>query len=269
VSYYIYLFDIYNLFELEYKLMSMTDIPNMTNMTSIVNTANITDIADMVNKETIRIFPRIAGRSYIIYGQTSGIICKRMEKSDNEFVIYNYISEHYDKFLKKYVPKLYGKNNDMLLLEDLTYNYNNPNVMDVKIGARKRKSHTSGFFSIRGYTNSHDYKFDPDEYLTSESTINHIKNFMEAGGENRDKIKQVLLKWIIKLSELANDLFEINLKFDGVSLIFIYDDDCSKCDVNVVDFSRVKLIDTNDQMTISAVTNLIKILSELTDNSLN
>lgn len=243
----------------------------------------------MAENENIRIFPRIAGRSYIIYGQTSGIICKRMDKNENEFVIYNYINEHYDKFLKKYVPKLYGKNNDMLLLEDLTYNYNNPNIMDVKIGARKRKSHTSGYFSIRGYTNSEDYKFDPDEYLAPEITIEHIKNFItqpihtaqmvhtaheiQVDESNttqieENKIKQVLLKWIMKLSDLANDLFEVKLKFDGVSLIFIYDDDCNKCDVNMVDFSRVELNETNDQSTIAAVTNLIKILSDLV-NSVN
>lgn len=210
-------------------------------------------------------YPRVAGHAKILYG-SKGILYKTMEKSNNEYFIYKLGGSKYSSFFGSHTPKFLGKEKNYLKLEDVTSDYIQPHVMDIKVGSRKQaKDHKYRFFSIKGYTDKEYISAEINELDTNDDIIlNQFKKFLSKC-ENKNL---VITNWINKLKKMKEELKYIYLNLAGTSLIFIYDKygKNSRCDVYMIDFARVSISDVPDTNVINAVNKLIVLFETLLSN---
>jgi hypothetical protein len=207
------------------------------------------------------LFPTVAGHGNIMYAE-SGKLYKLMDKSYNEYDIYKLGRLNYPLFFESFVPKLFGRVCNMLKLEDLTFKYTKPHVIDIKVGSRKaNKVHTCKYFSIKGYTDSELFTFNPKRIFSSDDEIHtQFNNFLS---KCSNKVP-VISKWVSKLKTMSHQLKNINLKLAGISLVLIYDEsDKEDGSVHMVDFSRVSPSETYDSEVAFAIDKLIILFEEL------
>lgn len=209
---------------------------------------------------SMQLFPCVAGHGNILCG-TDGTLYKIMDKSDNEYYIYKYGGTNYRSFFESFVPRLFERKQNLLKLQDVTYNFIKPHVMDIKVGGRKRnKIHTCKFFTIKGYTESNNFSFNPSQIINNTEKSLQLNNFLS---KCKNKTN-VINNWISKLKIMNQQLNTINLKLSGISLIFIYDEyEKENENIYMVDFTRVSQSDTYDSEVIKAIENLIISFEEL------
>ena len=220
----------------------------------------------LTNPTTRRSFPSVAGHGNIVYG-SSGSLYKIMRKSDNEYHMYQYLRTRHQTFCDRFVPKLLGTERNMLKLEDVTYNYVKPHVMDIKIGSRKRgKRHTCRDFSIKGYTDSETYEFNPKVNMAEEDTVRHLVNFLSKCPD-----KTYPTAWIASLTTIASYLKTIDLNFAGMSIMLLYDESPTTAATTVerngtvylVDFNRAERTTTHDEAAVVALESLISLFKSI------
>ena len=212
-----------------------------------------------------KIFPKISGHSEITYGE-EGTIYKKMSQNNNEYIIYNYLNEKYKNFASEYIPKIITVIGNKLQLIDISYNYKDAYMMDIKIGSRKMKPHTSKYFTVKGYTNDKMFNFDKKKFMTNEETKIIFQNFLS----KTKSVNKIINIWINKLTDLKNNLKKINLKLTGISLILIYDgentieDSKEICNLYIIDFAKAKIIDNSiyyDNDVFIAIEKIIEYLT--------
>jgi len=220
-----------------------------------------------------------------------GKIMKKVGK--NEFTFYSeQLAKHSD--VQPLAPKSFGIQSkdglNYVVLEDLTYGYDQPCILDVKMGTssvgedataekkermgKKDMSTTTHTLGIR-ITGMKVYQTGTKDFVAlakpwgRKVTENTMFESLRKYFDNGKAIRKELVSLFLEKLEAVRKYMESQkkLRFYSSSLLFIYDGIASnsKVDVRMIDFAHVHDIKDGgrDEGYITGLTNLIKYLKSM------
>jgi len=177
-----------------------------------------------------------------------GKIYKPLVYEENEWTIYETIRKYLPELLP-WVPRIYERTmvhgSPFLVMEDLTYGYEKPIVMDMKVGEPSDffRMHNQPYaMKVAGYTGDSTIRRSQQSW---GDLLTYFREFIR-DRESSNSRYEVLPDFIEQLEQLL-DLFshQTLLRMRAVSLLFVYDgtdNGPQKPSVRILDLARAKIM---------------------------
>lgn len=177
-----------------------------------------------------------------------GKIYKPLVYEENEWTIYETIRKHLPELLP-WVPRIYERTlvhgSPFLVMEDLTYGYEKPVVMDLKVGEPSDffRMHNQPYaMKVAGYTGDSTIRRSQQSWGDLQS---YFRDFIR-DRESANSRYEVLPDFIEQLEQLL-DIFsrQTLLRMRAVSILFVYDSTDNgpqKPSVRILDLARAKIM---------------------------
>lgn len=177
-----------------------------------------------------------------------GKIYKPLVYEENEWTIYETIRKHLPELLP-WVPRIYERTlvhgSPFLVMEDLTYGYEKPVVLDLKVGEPSDffRMHNQPYaMKVAGYTGDSTIRRSQQSW---GDLLSYFRDFIR-DRESANSRYEVLPDFIEQLEQLL-DIFshQTLLRMRAVSILFVYDSTDNgpqKPSVRILDLARAKIM---------------------------
>ena len=215
-----------------------------------------------------------AGHGGMLKDKERGILYKPVTDQDHEWFVNEYVKREYPLLYQEFMPMVYGMtkvkshkvslgfterefNDNYMIMQDVTYNYTRPQMMDIKVGVSVNNT-TETFYYITGYTGKRLKK--PEKYENSTDYKNMNRFMHRIPKAERSSFFKTLVEQLTYLQYL---LKEIKILFRNVSILIVYDGEGDpKPRVWLIDLARtVSIEDQEVPRIVVGVGNIIRMLT--------